>query len=159
MNPTTEATNPFVVLGVAPTATPEEVTSAYRSLAQAEHPDKGGSTDRMAAINRAFEILSDPQTRAKYDALNLIKRLIADKSRQQIIAIRADVAMHIRSLEGHSAGAKGGFGPEWTDVAHLTTEQARLQRHKHELAYLDGLLALELDQLAAQLDALKEVHV
>jgi hypothetical protein len=54
---------PFEVLGVAPTATPEEVNSAYRVLAQIYHPDryedspdevKRESADRMRALNEAY---------------------------------------------------------------------------------------------------------
>lgn len=41
------------VLGVAPTATREEIQAAYRSAAQQAHPDKGGSDAEMAALNRA----------------------------------------------------------------------------------------------------------
>lgn len=165
---TQDAFNAYSVLGVPSTATPEEVTTAYRSLAQAEHPDKGGSTDRMTAINLAFEMLSDPEFRARYDAslplpgddpaLALIKRLIAHKSRYEIIRIRDDIAMHIRSLEVRAVGGRGGFGPEWKHLGYLVTERARLERHKRELAYLESLLALELDQLEAQLKPLKEAR-
>ena len=54
---------PFEVLGVSPTATPEEVNSAYRILAQIYHPDRyqdspeevrRASEDRMRALNEAY---------------------------------------------------------------------------------------------------------
>lgn len=41
------------VLGVSRDADADTIRSAYRSLSSAAHPDKGGSADRMAEINRA----------------------------------------------------------------------------------------------------------
>ncbi|WP_199679262.1 J domain-containing protein [Nitrosovibrio sp. Nv6] len=42
------------VLGIGETATPEQIRSAYRSLASQHHPDKGGDHARMAEINLAY---------------------------------------------------------------------------------------------------------
>ena len=57
-------------LGVAPTATPEEIRTAYRNLARVHHPDKheGKTSTRMLEINEAWRVLSDPVLRYKYDA-------------------------------------------------------------------------------------------
>lgn len=41
------------VLGIAETATREEIVAAHRRLAAKAHPDKGGSTEAMAEINAA----------------------------------------------------------------------------------------------------------
>jgi hypothetical protein len=49
------AADPFVVLGVPPSADAEVLRSARRRLAMAEHPDRGGSAARMRAINIAFD--------------------------------------------------------------------------------------------------------
>ncbi|MGL4576889.1 MAG: J domain-containing protein [Burkholderiaceae bacterium] len=43
------------VLGIAKGARREDVKQAYRRLASAHHPDKGGSEEKMAALNVAFE--------------------------------------------------------------------------------------------------------
>jgi len=48
-------TEPFAVLGLPPTAEADELRAARRRLALAEHPDRGGSADRMQEINVAFE--------------------------------------------------------------------------------------------------------
>ena len=62
--------NPYEVLGVPPSATAEEIRTAYRRLTLAYHPDRNsspGASDWMAQINRAYAILSDPAQRAAYD--------------------------------------------------------------------------------------------
>jgi curved DNA-binding protein len=65
----------YEVLGVPRTATAEEIKRAYRRLARKHHPDLQPAADRAKAaerfkeINEAHEVLSDPDKRAKYDAL------------------------------------------------------------------------------------------
>jgi DnaJ domain len=52
--------DPFAVLGVAPGASGEEVTAAYRRLAKRWHPDRAGGHDaarRMAEINAAYDLV------------------------------------------------------------------------------------------------------
>jgi len=61
----------YQVLGLAKTATPAEIKSAYRKLARKHHPDLN-PTDKDAIknfqqINEANEVLSDPLKRTKYD--------------------------------------------------------------------------------------------
>jgi hypothetical protein len=57
-------------LGVPFTASRDEIRSAYRRLARQNHPDARGdaSSVRMAQINEAWRVLSDPARRAVYDA-------------------------------------------------------------------------------------------
>lgn len=59
----------YQALGIQPTATPDEIKRAYRKLAAKHHPDKAtGDHERMARITVAYEVLSDPERRANYDA-------------------------------------------------------------------------------------------
>ena len=49
---------PHVVLGTSPNASMDEITAAYRRLAQLHHPDKiGGSYERFVQIKQAYEAL------------------------------------------------------------------------------------------------------
>lgn len=59
----------YEVLGVANTCTEKEVTQAYRILVRQHHPDRvGPSGEAMTMLlNFAFDILSDPAKRRKYD--------------------------------------------------------------------------------------------
>ena len=52
--------DPHTVLGVAPGATPDEVTAAFRRLAKRHHPDRSGEDgQRIRDINRAYAMLRD----------------------------------------------------------------------------------------------------
>ncbi|HZN17515.1 MAG TPA: J domain-containing protein [Micromonosporaceae bacterium] len=60
----------YQVLGVARTASQEEIQHAYRKLARQHHPDvnqDSGAEERFKQIGEAYEVLSDPATRARYD--------------------------------------------------------------------------------------------
>lgn len=63
------ADDPYVALGVAPSASRESIRAAYRSLARRHHPDRGGDAARMASLNAAWDILKDPARRAAFDAM------------------------------------------------------------------------------------------
>lgn len=51
--PAPAGTSWWQVLGVKQTASRDEIQTAYRKLASDAHPDKGGTAERMAEINRA----------------------------------------------------------------------------------------------------------
>ncbi len=59
----------YDLLGVQPGASLEEIQRAYRLLALRHHPDVAPDADpaRMAAINGAWSVLSDPGRRRSYD--------------------------------------------------------------------------------------------
>ncbi|MEB3177798.1 MAG: molecular chaperone DnaJ [Nostocaceae cyanobacterium] len=60
----------YEILGVNRDADKEEIKRAYRRLARKYHPDvnkEAGAEDRFKEINRAYEVLSEPETRSRYD--------------------------------------------------------------------------------------------
>lgn len=68
------AEDPYRVLGLAPTATQQQVSEAYRALAQIYHPDryaeapsrvKEEALRRMQAVNAAYAALRDPSARTR----------------------------------------------------------------------------------------------
>ena len=65
----------YTTLGVARTATPDEIKRAYRKLAKEWHPDRHPPhkrkevEERFKAIAEAHEVLSDPEKRKRFDAL------------------------------------------------------------------------------------------
>lgn len=61
----------YALLGLTRNATPEEIKQAYFEAAQRLHPDKNkapGETELFLEIQQAYETLSDPKRRARYDA-------------------------------------------------------------------------------------------
>jgi curved DNA-binding protein len=60
----------YEVLGVPRTADQKEIQRAYRKLARTYHPDVNkdpGAEDRFKQISEAYDVLSDPDTRRRYD--------------------------------------------------------------------------------------------
>ena len=63
----------YAILGVARTASDDEIKKAFRKLAREFHPDvaknKKTAEEKFKEINEAYEVLSDPAKRKKYDEL------------------------------------------------------------------------------------------
>lgn len=58
----------YQVLHLQPDCTQQKVKQNYKHMSMMCHPDHGGTTKAMQQVNRAYEILSDPEKRKKYDA-------------------------------------------------------------------------------------------
>lgn len=67
----------YATLNVPKTATEKEIKQAYRKLAREHHPDlhqgkaKEEAEEKFKLINEAYEVLGDPEKRAKYDRLGM----------------------------------------------------------------------------------------
>src|ERR1041385_5196692 len=62
--------NPYEILGVQRDASPEDIKKAYRRLARQYHPDvnrEPGAEEKFKEIAAAYEVLGDPDMRARYD--------------------------------------------------------------------------------------------
>jgi DnaJ-class molecular chaperone len=95
----------YQTLGVSRTASEKEIKSAYRRLARQYHPDVNKdpkATDRFKVINEAYEVLSDPKKRSKYDQLGADWERI---EREQEFA-----RQYQTQAGGQPAGGAAGFG-------------------------------------------------
>ena len=64
------ATEYYALLGIARTASEEQIRSAYRKLARQYHPDvnkEPGAAEKFKQITEAYEVLTDPERRQRYD--------------------------------------------------------------------------------------------
>ena len=61
--------NYYLILGLTNDSSQSEIKNQYRKLAKQYHPDrnKNSSEEKMAQINKAYEILSDKKLKAQYD--------------------------------------------------------------------------------------------
>ncbi|MHB8188262.1 MAG: DnaJ C-terminal domain-containing protein [Dermatophilaceae bacterium] len=92
----------YEALGVSRGASTEEIQRAYRRLARKYHPDVNKSPDaenRFKEISGAYDVLSDPETRRKYDAFGPDFRQVPDGVDSQTWA---------RARAGAATGASRG---------------------------------------------------
>lgn len=64
------ADDPYKVLGISKNATQDEVKKAYRKIAKTDHPDLNpddAATERFKAATAAYDLLKDPDQRARFD--------------------------------------------------------------------------------------------
>jgi curved DNA-binding protein CbpA len=107
----------YAIMGVPADATAEQIKAAFRRQAKQCHPDAGGSHEQMVHLLAAFEILSDPEQRAVYDAL---RQAGEPKPEQQATYEQAK-----REAEAVYAARGGNWDElmEWIDQrsAHIQT--------------------------------------
>jgi len=142
----------YQVLQVHPSAELDVIRAAYRALARKHHPDFGGDATIMVAVNSAWHVLSDSESRAAYDAelAKSFKRRSTDGGVPAPIAGYAPSAMRGRSASGADSGSIIDFGryAGWS-VGRLV---------EHDPDYLEWLartpigrrLATEIEAVLAQ---------
>jgi DnaJ-class molecular chaperone len=109
----------YQVLGVAKSADADAIKQAFRAQARKLHPDVSDDPDagkKFSQLNEAYEVLSDPEKRAKYDQLGherYVSGQPADHMNAQDIDF-GDLGSIIDAMFGgsgrNSGGFRGGFG-------------------------------------------------
>lgn len=112
--------DPYKALGLDKTATADEIKKAYRKLVRTSHPDlfpdDPGAEARFKGISAAYDLLKDPETRARYDA-GEIDGLGAERPQRQYYRDFTDASDNV-----YHQGR--GFGPE-VDPADIFAEILR----------------------------------
>ena len=97
------ASDHYQVLGVTRDAGPDEIKRAFRALARRYHPDANPDPDaeaRFKEINAAYEVLSDPVKRERYD-------LYGDANATPGFASFGDLGDIMESFFGEAFGGRG----------------------------------------------------
>jgi curved DNA-binding protein len=104
----------YQILGVPRTASQDEIQRAYRKLARAYHPDVNpdpAAEERFKDISEAYNVLSDPQSRRRYDAFGPDFRQVPEDVDPETWR-RAQAGA--RSRAGAGAGRAGRGGPSFS---------------------------------------------
>ncbi|MEM9494834.1 MAG: J domain-containing protein [Pseudomonadota bacterium] len=100
------ARNPYVVLGLAPTASDADIRAAFRKLAKKHHPDRNPddarAEERFKEVSAAFDVLGDPERRKKFD-----RGEIDEEGRERA----AHYGQWSRGRAGPGFGGGAGEGP------------------------------------------------
>ncbi|MGV9366405.1 DnaJ C-terminal domain-containing protein [Amycolatopsis sp. NPDC003731] len=108
----------YATLGVGRDAGPDEIQRAYRKLARENHPDVNKdpeAEERFREIGEAYQVLSDPDQRRKYDRFGADFRQVPDDWEQRVGAGAGPRGGRVRY-----ATSGGGFeGFEGVDLEDL----------------------------------------
>jgi curved DNA-binding protein CbpA len=118
----------YEVLQVSDSAEPDTINRVYRLLAQRYHPDnqETGNGNRFREITEAYQVLSNPEKRAQYDATNDKRR----KDRWRLV----------------SAGAQSENDFEMEQVVRLTVLEALYTKRRLDPA-TPGIYLRELEKM------------
>jgi curved DNA-binding protein len=109
----------YEILGVSRDATHEQIQQAFRTLARKYHPDVNsapGAEDRFKELNEAYHVLSDPDSRKRYDRFGEDFRRVPEDYDERVGAgvggFRADAPSGTRVRFGQGFGDRSGINIE-----------------------------------------------
>jgi curved DNA-binding protein CbpA len=156
----------YETLGVAKDADAAAIKKAWRKKASKAHTDRdGGDHSQMVAINRAYETLSDPEKRARYDStgedrcappldtkateivIQLVMQMLEQASDHEDVIVLARCAMErsVAEIEGKRQNAERQAQKLTRKRKRLTHKASRGRRN-----FVDDVLAQRIGQLEQQ---------
>ena len=131
----------YQILGVLDDAQDIVIRAAYKALAQRYHPDKwkgdvNEANSRMAQINEAYGVLSDPIKRKKYDETRECHRFGSDSEAEDIARASSDFL--------------DGINKDWSIAKNhypkIQSNFSTLEKYSYLLAFAYKLLLLDSQQ-------------
>ncbi len=100
--------DPYKILGVTSSSSPDEIKAAYRELVKKHHPDAGGDQQIIISINAAWEVLGDDEHRRAYDRKHHISQSLTQEAQARGIRnSRASAAA--KEAQCQSVAAEGAL--------------------------------------------------
>ncbi|MFN8641372.1 MAG: molecular chaperone DnaJ [Candidatus Binatia bacterium] len=110
----------YAVLGVARTASAEDIRKAYRKLARAHHPDVNPGNreaeDRFKAVSEAYDILGDEEKRKLYDEFGMASAQAGFDPKQARAHRQRAAEWQRRAAEGEGGGRYSSFEDVFGDI-------------------------------------------
>lgn len=155
--------NHYEVLGVPRNASQAEVKKAFRERAWRAHPDRGGSPETMTALNKAYDVLMDPELREQYDrtgddrvlaTLDYMARDAVMNAVMQLIDTEHDQDIVAAMVAGFTA-RQDEIG---RDLSTIPGRIARMQRRAQRVRAKGqaNLVQMIVAQRVAQLDKVRQ---
>jgi curved DNA-binding protein CbpA len=128
---TDQTSDYYEILQISANAEPETIHRVYRLLAQRFHPDNAetGNDSRFRLLSEAYQVISDPEKRARYDVLHTRQR----QERWRLVSTGVQ--------------AESDFGAE--ELVRLTVLEVLYTRRRLEPG-LGGLSPLDLEELTGR---------
>lgn len=150
-------TDPYSALGVPRDASDAEIRKAFRALARVHHPDReGGDHEKMSEANRAYELLTDPERRARYDATGAteepkpVDAWARDTLFRILLGVMANQPEEANLADAVRSALQHANRQVQTGLMNLRTESRRLDRRRANLKD-DGLFAGLFEQRAREI--------
>lgn len=133
----------YEVLGVDANASADDIKKSFRHLSKSRHPDGGGSDDQFNELKRAFDILSDPVRRKKYDDTGDESETAVDNSHVElmsVVSVALDTVM-LRATKDNRDFASVDFPDEMIDFLRFSADATRQQivQLKKDIAKLERM--------------------
>lgn len=156
--------NHYEILGVAITATPEEIKAAYKRMSRVHHPDReGGDSSRMSEINVAYETLSDPERRKNYDLTGQDRMTNVEQAAQDLVIgkimqwisnefARGDIMDSVRSeIENELSAVRANKKKGERILAKLQSSLTKIKFKGDGIDRVRGAIEAQISHITGQL--------